>query len=95
MAHEIGGRADKFGNRFENNWVISKLLDVIEERVSFIILEALGEDEEGVDLWVGYNNGISFVYGSPKEVSVNVTGFDCVGGIAGGLFRYGFLIDKH
>lgn len=32
MAYEIGGRADKYGNQFEYNWTIYKLLEVIEEK---------------------------------------------------------------
>lgn len=57
MAYEIGGRADKYGNRFEYNWTISKVLDVIEERISYIVVEAIGEDEAGVDLWIGKKDG--------------------------------------
>lgn len=57
MAYEMGGRADKYGNRFEYNWVVCKLLDVIEEKLACVILEALGEDESGVDLWVIDNDG--------------------------------------
>ena len=52
MAYEMGGRADKYGNRFEYNWVVCKLLDVIEEKLACVILEALGKDESGVDLWL-------------------------------------------
>ncbi|MBM6931032.1 hypothetical protein H5999_08190 [[Clostridium] spiroforme] len=57
MAYETGGRADKYGNRFEYNWVVYKILDVIEEKIACVILEALGNDESGVDLWVIDNNG--------------------------------------
>ena len=57
MAYEKGGRADKYGNRFEYNWVVCKLLDVIEEKIACVILEALGKDESGVDLWVVDNDG--------------------------------------
>ena len=57
MAYEIGGRADKFGNRFEYNWVIHKLLDVVEERISYVLIEAIGDDEQGVDLWIGNIDG--------------------------------------
>ena len=61
MAYETGGRADKFGNRFEYYWVINKLLDVIEEKIFCVVLEALGKDESGVDLWIidkkGYREG--------------------------------------
>lgn len=52
MGYEIGGRADKFGNRYEYNWAITKLVEVIEEKLSYVILEAIGKDEEGVDIWV-------------------------------------------
>lgn len=31
MAYEKGGRADKYGNRFEYNWIIYNLLDVVKE----------------------------------------------------------------
>lgn len=57
MSYEKGGRADKFGNKFENNWVIKNLLDVILEKKAYVQLEALGEDEAGVDIWVADNHG--------------------------------------
>ena len=43
MAYEIGGRADKYGNRFENNWVVYKLLDILEEKI-FCIIELLSRN---------------------------------------------------
>jgi hypothetical protein len=58
MAYEKGGRADKYGNRFEYNWVIYNLLQIIEEKKQYITLEPIGEDEKGVDLWVGSFDGI-------------------------------------
>lgn len=57
MAYEVGGRADKYGNRFELNWVIKKLLDIIEEKITSVTIEALGDDEFGVDLWVVDKDG--------------------------------------
>lgn len=57
MAYEIGGRSDKFGNRFEYNWIIHKLLDVAEEKISYVLIEAIGDDEQGVDLWIGNTDG--------------------------------------
>lgn len=57
MALEIGGRADKSGNRFEHNWIIYKILEVFQEKVEYILIEAIGEDEKGVDLWIGYKDG--------------------------------------
>lgn len=57
MAYESGGRADKYGNRFELNWTIKKIIDIIDEKISYVVIEALGEAEEGVDLWIGYKDG--------------------------------------
>lgn len=57
MAYEKGGRADKYGNRFEYNWIIYNLLDVVKEKISYVMIEAIGEDEKGVDLWIGNVDG--------------------------------------
>ena len=57
MAYEKGGRADKYGNRFEYNWVIYNLLDVVREKISYVMIEAIGEAEKGVDLWIGNLDG--------------------------------------
>lgn len=57
MPYESGGRADKLGNRFEIRWTIYQILEVIDEKIDYIILEALGDDERGVDIWVGKKNG--------------------------------------
>lgn len=57
MGYEKGGRADKAGNRFENNWVLYNLLQVIEEKIQYVMIEAIGEDEKGVDLWIGNWDG--------------------------------------
>ena len=52
MAYEAGGRADKSGNRFEYNWTINKMLDVLNEKIQYLTIEAVGDDERGVDLWL-------------------------------------------
>ena len=57
MPYEKGGRADKNGNRFEIRWVVYQLLQVLEEKIDYIILEALGQDEKGIDVWIGHKNG--------------------------------------
>ena len=57
MAYEKGGRADKNGNRFEINWTIRKILDILDEKIQSITIEALGDDEKGVDLWVVSKDG--------------------------------------
>lgn len=57
MAYEAGGRADKSGNRFEYNWTINKMLDVLNEKIQYLTIEAVGDDERGVDLWIGNKDG--------------------------------------
>lgn len=57
MPYELGGRADKSGNRFEIRVVMYYLLKVLEENIDYFILEALGDDEKGVDILLGYNDG--------------------------------------
>ena len=57
MALPVGGRADKSGNKYEQNWVIYNLLKVIQEKLSYVIIEPLGDYEDGVDLWIVYKDG--------------------------------------
>ena len=57
MGYEIGGRADKFGNRYEYNWAIIKLIELCEEKISSVTLEAIGKDEEGIDIWIENKDG--------------------------------------
>ncbi len=57
MAYEVGGRADKSGNRFEYNWTINKVLEVLNEKIVYLTIEAVGDDERGVDLWIGNKDG--------------------------------------
>ncbi len=58
MPYEIGGRSDKHGNRFEVRWVIYQILKVLDEKLDYVVIEALGDDEKGVDIWVGLKNGM-------------------------------------
>ncbi|WP_285023011.1 hypothetical protein [Lactococcus garvieae] len=57
MPFELGGRADKQGNRFEVRWVLYQILKVLEEENQYISFEALGDDEKGIDVWVGKKDG--------------------------------------
>ncbi|MEQ8785532.1 MAG: hypothetical protein RIC55_04505 [Pirellulaceae bacterium] len=57
MAFEPGGYADKLGNRYEGRWVVRQLLLLLHERLRSITIEAIGDDEAGVDLWVERNDG--------------------------------------
>ncbi len=57
MPYEKGGRADKLGNKYEDLFIVKFLLKLIEEEVSSIIIEPVGYEEEGVDLWVKNEDG--------------------------------------
>lgn len=52
MAFELGGYADKLGNRYEGRWVVKQLLHLLNETVRSVTVEAIGDDQEGVDLVV-------------------------------------------
>jgi hypothetical protein len=52
MSFDLGGRAAKLGHRYEGRWIIKDFLDLLDEYITSIKIEALGDDEEGVDLWV-------------------------------------------
>lgn len=58
MPLEPGGLADKLGNRYEGRWVASQLLSLLDEKIHSVTIEAIGDDEQGVDLWIELNNGI-------------------------------------
>ena len=57
-----GGRADKFGNRFERLWIVSLALDVIDGRLSTIKLEPLGFEGEGVECFVTRTDGVKIYH---------------------------------
>lgn len=57
MPLEGGGRADKFGNRYEGRWVLKQLLRLVKEEIINITLEAVGREEEGIDLWIENKDG--------------------------------------
>lgn len=57
MPYETGGRADKFGNRYESRWVVKQLLRLLNEEIASVTIEAIGEEEEGVDLWITNSDG--------------------------------------
>ena len=57
MPYELGGGADKSGNRFEIRWALYQILRVLDEKIDYVVLEALGDDERGIDIWIGKKNG--------------------------------------
>lgn len=57
MPFESGGMSDKLGNRYEGRWVAKQLLNLLAEEVHSVTIEAIGDDEIGVDLWVQQKDG--------------------------------------
>jgi hypothetical protein len=57
MAFEPGGYADRLGNRYEGRWIARQLLLLLHERTRSVTVEAVGDDEAGVDLWIERNDG--------------------------------------
>jgi hypothetical protein len=58
MPFESGGLADKLGNRYEGRWVAVQLLYLLEEKIQSVTIEAIGDDEQGVDLWIVQKHGV-------------------------------------
>lgn len=58
MSFEPGGLADKLGNRYEGRWVTKQLLRFLNEEIRSVTVEAIGDDEQGVDLWIEKNDGV-------------------------------------
>lgn len=52
MSFESGGRADKFGNRYESRVIIEFFLKLLQEQIYSIEVESIGDDEKGVDFYV-------------------------------------------
>lgn len=57
MALEAGGYAEKLGNRYEANWIAYQLLRLLEEKIAWVTVEPIGNDEVGVDIVTGLHNG--------------------------------------
>ncbi|WIH18379.1 hypothetical protein KQY33_08665 [Photobacterium damselae] len=70
MALEAGGYAEKLGNRYESNWVAYQLLRLLQEKITYVIVEPIGDDEVGVDLVIG-NNDDSYEHHQCKASSGN------------------------
>ena len=56
MALEPSGYANKLGNRYEGRWVVKQLLKLLREDIKSVTVEAIGDDEHGVDLLIEKND---------------------------------------
>jgi|TARA_R110000787_G_scaffold41162_11_gene101915 hypothetical protein len=52
-----GGIADKAGNRYEARWLTHQLLRLLDGTVQSVIVEALGDDEQGFEFSLVRANG--------------------------------------
>lgn len=57
MALESGGYSEKFGNRYEANWVAYQLLQLLNEKILSVTVESIGDDEVGVDVIIEHHGG--------------------------------------
>lgn len=57
MPFEVGGRSDKLGNRYESRWIVKQLLRLLSEEIAAVTIEAIGDEEEGIDLWIKKADG--------------------------------------
>ena len=57
MSLEPGGFAEKVGNRYESSWITFQLLRLLDEKISYVQVEPLGDDEDAVDVIVGNLDG--------------------------------------
>lgn len=62
MASEAGGFAEKIGHRYEANWIAYQLLLLLEEKVNWVIVEPIGNDEVGVDVVAELKDGKKIYY---------------------------------
>ena len=56
MSLERGGKADKDGNRYEYEWILYNVLEVINNDIQSFIWEPIGIDAAGVDVIVKTNH---------------------------------------
>lgn len=57
MSLEPGGLAEKIGNRYESSWITFQLFRLLDEKISYVQVEPLGEDEDAVDVIIGNLDG--------------------------------------
>ncbi|WP_430109648.1 hypothetical protein [Paenibacillus sp. B1-33] len=73
MAFPIGGRGDKLGNNYEDRWLVRKYLDLLNNKIQSITVEAIGLDEEGVEFWTRHFDGTREAYQCKARNAMNET----------------------
>jgi len=62
MSLEIGGRSDKYGNEYENQYLARLLLRVVSGEYKSVIVEPLGENKDYVEYIATDKNGYNWHY---------------------------------
>lgn len=62
MSLEVGGRSDKYGNEYENQYLVRLLLRVVSGHLKHVIVEPLGEDKDSVEYITTNKNNINWYY---------------------------------
>lgn len=62
MSYLPGGVAGKLGNRYEAKWVVKQYVLLLREQLRSVTLEAIGDANEGVDIWVLQNDDIRMAF---------------------------------
>lgn len=57
MSLEPGGRADKYGNEYENRFLARLLLQVVNQKLKSVIVEPLGEESDSVEFITEFPDG--------------------------------------
>ena len=61
MSLEMGGRADKYGNQYENRYLARLLLRLVNEDIGSVIVEPLGADSDSVE-FISEHEGVKEYY---------------------------------
>ena len=62
MSFEPGGRADKYGNRYENGYLAKLLLRLAKEEIASVIVEPLGVNKDYVEFIAEQKDGVKKYY---------------------------------
>lgn len=62
MSWQSGGEAGKLGNRYEAKWVVRQCVRLLREEIRSVILETIGDDNDGVDVWITSKDGVRTAY---------------------------------
>lgn len=72
MANETGGRADKYGNKYEKNCIINYYIDVVREKIKYCSFEKIGDDEKGTDIIIeDFKNVKTLIQCKERNVDAN------------------------